>query len=365
MSNNKQAWQNPLPNIPWIESPFFERIFMSENLSKETLRIAKDLNENGYAILNFPEPNLDNLIRNIKKDLNNHYDWSEFKSGLNPRIADAWKISDSVRAIAINQAMMTLLENLYGRKPIPFQTLNFPVGTEQSIHTDAVHFHSIPERYMCGIWVAFEDIDDSNGPLFYVPKSHKLPIYINEHLNKLPDSDNPYLNHSDYDSLWNSLMATYNLKKEYFYPKKGQALIWTANLFHGGSPQKDKTRTRHSQVTHYFFEDSIYYTPLSSLQPLGIIDHRQIVNINTQEIVPNKINSICLDKDYLDSVSLSGTRVKQILKSIKEGIEFNDLQMTQVKSQIYELQARIEAMESSKFWKMRKLWFKLKKIIGI
>ncbi len=45
---------------------------------------------------------------------------------------------------------------------------------------------------------------------------------------------------------------------------KGHALIWHANLLHGGSQQKDPRRTRHSQVTHYFFEDCKYYTPMHS-----------------------------------------------------------------------------------------------------
>lgn len=33
---------------------------------------------------------------------------------------------------------------------------------------------------------------------------------------------------------------------------------------HGGDPILDKNRSRHSQVTHYFFEDCLYYTPLTS-----------------------------------------------------------------------------------------------------
>ena len=39
-------------------------------------------------------------------------------------------------------------------------------------------------------------------------------------------------------------------------------MIWASNLLHGGSQQKDKHRTRHSQVTHYFFEGSRVFTPM-------------------------------------------------------------------------------------------------------
>ena len=72
-----------------------------------------------------------------------------------------------------------------------------------------------------------------------------------------------------------------------FLARKGQALIWTANLLHGGMPQNDPTLTRWSQVTHYFFDDCIYYTPAYSEEPLGRLDIRQITNIATSLHEPN------------------------------------------------------------------------------
>ena len=59
-------------------------------------------------------------------------------------------------------------------------------------------------------------------------------------------------------------MVGKDLPIEYGLIKKGQALIWSANLLHGGSPAKDPNRTRKSQVTHFFFEGTRYYTPLMS-----------------------------------------------------------------------------------------------------
>jgi hypothetical protein len=34
--------------------------------------------------------------------------------------------------------------------------------------------------------------------------------------------------------------------------RRGLAVVWAANLLHGGSPIHDPTRTRGSQVTHYY-----------------------------------------------------------------------------------------------------------------
>ncbi|MBU9629624.1 phytanoyl-CoA dioxygenase family protein [Burkholderia multivorans] len=51
-------------------------------------------------------------------------------------------------------------------------SLNFRVGTQQPLHTDAVHFSSIPQRSMCGVWVALEDISPESGPVQLVLGSH-------------------------------------------------------------------------------------------------------------------------------------------------------------------------------------------------
>ena len=60
------------------------------------------------------------------------------------------------------------------------------------------------------------------------------------------------------------LFVVAGLEIDYGLIKKGHALVWSANLLHGGSPANDPERTRKSQVTHYFFEGTRYYTPLMS-----------------------------------------------------------------------------------------------------
>ncbi|QXE07175.1 hypothetical protein BJG93_08595 [Paraburkholderia sprentiae WSM5005] len=43
-------FKNLLPGVPFVESPFFERIFSDPAIDEETRRIARDLNENGFAV---------------------------------------------------------------------------------------------------------------------------------------------------------------------------------------------------------------------------------------------------------------------------------------------------------------------------
>lgn len=91
------------------------------------------------------------------------------------RIQNGWKISESVKAVATCPRVLEILEDLYSARPLPFQTLNFPKGTEQESHSDSIHFNTEPFGMMCGVWVALEDVGMDQGPLVYYPGSHKLP----------------------------------------------------------------------------------------------------------------------------------------------------------------------------------------------
>jgi hypothetical protein len=176
------------------------------------------------------------------------------------RILDGWRKHKLVRELAVTPKILAFLEDLYGRKPLPFQTLNFKMGTEQMPHSDTIHFDCKPQGYMCGVWIAFEDIDDTNGPLVYYPGSHKLPQYTMQDAGLEAGVDQI----PDYERFVGEVIEREGLQPSYATIRKGQALIWSANLLHGGAPQKDKSRTRMSQVTHYYFEGCKYWTPLLS-----------------------------------------------------------------------------------------------------
>ncbi|MFN3162528.1 MAG: phytanoyl-CoA dioxygenase family protein [Pseudohongiellaceae bacterium] len=190
-----------------------------------------------------------------------HYP-EEFREGLTPvtRVQDAWKIIDEARRLAVDKRATTALEELYGRRALPFQTLNFPKGTSQMAHSDTIHFSTIPAGYMAGIWVALEDIDRDNGPLVYYPGSHKLPFYSMQDLGLEPG----YKNYPLYEQRIRELVEEHDFEPEYGLVRKGEAIIWHANLLHGGAPQNDMQRSRNSQVTHYYFAGCKYYTPMES-----------------------------------------------------------------------------------------------------
>ena len=275
---------NALPGVPDVESPLFELIFREKDVSEETRNVAQTLRRDGYAIIDFPDPEFLQVADTIVRKLDDRYDWTGWRNGSNTnlRVQDAWKDVPAVHRLACNQTVLQLLSDLYGRRAFPFQTLNFPVGTQQHYHTDSIHFSSCPERFMVGVWVALEDIDSDNGPLIYYPGSHALPIYTNEQLGVNPNfaGSDPSGHYGAFLGAWEQIVEALNLKPMQFHAKKGQALIWSANLLHGGAAQKDLKRTRYSQVTHYFFENCSYYTPLHSVPFLGPIYYRDIVDIS-------------------------------------------------------------------------------------
>lgn len=281
-----------LPGVPPLETPFYVQAITEMDLTASERDIALQLATRGYAVMDFPDADIIERIQRIKDNLSPRFDVDfddpdAVKNTGDLRIQDAWKFDENVKAIATNETVLDLLSKLYGRRAFPFQTLNFPVGTQQHFHSDAVHFSSIPERFMCGVWLAMEDIHPDSGPLVYCPQSHKWPILNNAMMGRPGWNNRSHSAQSPYEAVWDATVRATDSATETFLAKKGQALIWAANLLHGGSGQNDRRLTRWSQVTHYYFADCIYYTPAFSDEALGRLDLRCITNIASGEIEEN------------------------------------------------------------------------------
>ena len=108
-----------------------------------------------------------------------------------------------------------------------------------------------------------------------------------------------------FHSAWEALIARANIQREQFIARKGQALIWLANLLHGGSKHLDTNLTRWSQVTHYYFEDCAYYTPMESDPFRGLIRFRSLQNIMTGEQMQNSLNGVPIPETFL-SLAMAG-----------------------------------------------------------
>jgi ectoine hydroxylase-related dioxygenase (phytanoyl-CoA dioxygenase family) len=133
---------------------------------------------------------------------------------------------------------------------------------------------------MCGVWIALENIGPGSGPLLYYPGSQKLPILSVADLNGA-SVDQGYTSHIA------RTLETSGHKPETALIKRGQAFIWAANLFHGGSRVSDLTATRLSQVTHYYFRGCSYFTPKATNAATGKVFWREPYDLNSGRFVSN------------------------------------------------------------------------------
>lgn len=185
------------------------------------------------------------------------------------RVFEGWRgndaAADAVRKIAWAPAIISLLRVLYKAEPRPLQTINFDRGSNQPLHQDGIHFQTEPLGRMVGVWVALEDMDEDNGTLCYVPRSHGLGFMGWQALGlEKAKVGKQFPDYYEYEKRLANVAQTYG-KAEPFVCKKGDALVWGLNLLHGGHPVRDPSRTRHSLVIHYAFTDARFgWAPMFS-----------------------------------------------------------------------------------------------------
>lgn len=214
----------------------------------------------GYLLIDtgIPEEILDGAIDDLDPRYEKVYNGANH---LEPcRLQDAWHYSANVHHIAVWPRILDALRELYHREPKPFQTLNFPTGTIQPAHADSVHFNSTPAGYMTGVWVGLEDIDQENGPVFYYPGSHRTPEFDMCDVGVEPKEEL----YGHYEEFVQEVVQHFGFEKHQATMRKGQAFLWASNLIHGGDERTDLFRSRHSQVTHVYYEGCRYFTPMMS-----------------------------------------------------------------------------------------------------
>jgi hypothetical protein len=268
-------------DIPWIESPFFLQLLENSNYTDNEKSILTEYNKNGYIVidLELTEEYINNLLNQVFEELevlstqDSRYHYSE-----SPRIFEGWKTNPYILGLARHPKLLSTLELLYSRKPIPFQTINFLKGSNQPLHQDSIHFYTQPERWMVGTWTALQDINVDCGPLEIVPGSHKWNHYNFQNLN-LPvvEFGNQFDNYTEYESFLVHMLKSSDLVKKQWLGKKGQTLIWASNLLHGGAKILNSESTRYAQATHFYFEGcNHYYSPMFSDVANGVYSEKDL-----------------------------------------------------------------------------------------
>jgi ectoine hydroxylase-related dioxygenase (phytanoyl-CoA dioxygenase family) len=231
---------------------------------------------NGYLILENAIP--ESVLDAATKDLDRGYSGRlpellfECQDVIGSRKASPWRKemnevpakaldlhyqSVAVRELIFSEVPMRFLGLLFDSPAFATQTLGFLVGSAQSGHQDSAYVaYSIPRQF-CASWIALEDVTLGAGELFYYPGSHRFPdhLYSGKYKSiheamRLEGCEFPTTEVNRHMQELKDRATEAGLKKELLAAKRGDVLIWHADLIHGGNPIRAGV-TRKSVVTHY------------------------------------------------------------------------------------------------------------------
>ena len=169
------------------------------------------------------------------------------------KLLDLHASSEAARRAVFAPPIARFLKLLFERPILAFQSLYFERGTQQPMHQDAAYVVVSSRLEMAASWIALEDVKRNTGELEYYVGSHRLKPFLFDGIHKSLPPGMP-VNSEQHDRFLQQIheqAAAMGLKREKFTPKKGDALIWHADLAHGGSQEMDPKSSRKSLVTHY------------------------------------------------------------------------------------------------------------------
>jgi ectoine hydroxylase-related dioxygenase (phytanoyl-CoA dioxygenase family) len=212
------------------------------------------LNIDGYIKLNniYDEKLIDTILDKINsfRESTQDYGMDNVHTNLGNRIGRLHYLIKEYHDLILNDHILNIIKEQL-KDPIILGSLTFENGTEQAAHIDSWFFYTKPLNSMIGIWIALEDIDDDQGPLFYYENSHLLdytcPLEVNANLD-ISETGNALTK--------NLFEKIQNMKKIKVTCKKGDVFIWNSKLVHGGSSILNENKTRNSIVFHLIDKDS-------------------------------------------------------------------------------------------------------------
>jgi ectoine hydroxylase-related dioxygenase (phytanoyl-CoA dioxygenase family) len=201
-----------------------------------------------------------------------------------------------IRDACSARPLMQVLKALLGANPLVCNSLLFEWGSQQDAHFDTFFMPSRTRNMMAASWIAIDPVTETNGPLYYYPKSHLIEPYrfshgkINAVFSELPTGAAAHIEH---------IVEHYGLKQERFLPQPGDVLIWHAQLLHGGSPIANPAETRCSLVTHYWTERDFP----DADQRLDLGDDRWILRRGHQHVVDQE--SLAVVDAFLETLTVT------------------------------------------------------------
>ncbi|MCV6615114.1 MAG: phytanoyl-CoA dioxygenase family protein [Cellvibrionaceae bacterium] len=255
--------------------PWFDRADAKQRLAakaekdpfvKEHLNNFNDFLDEGYMVVSgwLDDEFIDKL--NSEMDDAVAKKIQDYEIGSSQRIMGLHNRYQNINKLWRLPKVLQMLEHIFEDAPRPCQTLTYVYGSQQSYHQDTVHLTPFPAGYMCGVWVALEDIQAGSGELRVLKGSHRLPRIYRETV----DCPQVFNNQWDQfattvDQKWQDMINDNNFEEMSYLAKKGDILIWHENLMHGGSLRENIDQSRRSIVSHYFAKGGLGFYDSSGM----------------------------------------------------------------------------------------------------
>lgn len=164
------------------------------------------------------------------------------------KLNNLFLLDEAIRSVALSPYLRRVMHALLAAEPMICNSLNFERGSQQDAHIDSWYMPAPTDDGMIAASISLDTVDDTNGPIFFYPGSHKIPPYrfSDGRLNLINDEFEACKNYL------NNEIEKRNLKLERLSSQPGDVFIWNGQLIHGGSPISDFAKTRKSMVIHYW-----------------------------------------------------------------------------------------------------------------
>jgi hypothetical protein len=194
------------------------------------------------------------------------------------KVSDVHSYFAKAGELVFPPAVLRFMTQIYERPPVVFQTMTMRKGSQENLHIDTGPLTLTEPMSMAASWVALEDVQPQSGEFQFVPGSHRLPELLHYGTDKGHRGD-----YREYNTILQTTLQmceARGLRTEKFMAKKGDVLIWHADLMHGGAPIQDPTRTRKSLVAHFM--------------PLGVMP--TFFNCAEVNAIPYPTGGYCTDR---------------------------------------------------------------------
>jgi len=221
----------------------------------ETAR--RHLSQWGFCVLNATLPA--DLIAQFNKEIDEAVVDGRlvYTPGSSDRVYGAHRLPHG-KNVWLFPPVIRFLREWFRDEPCACQSLLYINGSEQNAHQDTIHLTPYPAGFMCGVWVALEDVQSDSGELFVYPGSQHTERLMSGDLN-LAKVTTDYSSYAAFDRRIREIVDEGGFERSVYRPKAGEILVWHENLIHGGSRRVNPAISRRSIVSHYFTQGGVAY----------------------------------------------------------------------------------------------------------